>query len=398
MKSLSGQSMNSLFSGIHEVRVKVAEKETYVGYFDNEAAAVAAVARLATYKAAWHTLNPLVAGVLADKPINPDELVRSLNAAADEDIACRKWIMLDFDPIRTTKDQKDNSTDSEKVVALAQAEECRDALTAIGWPRPVVIDSGNGYHLRYRVELPNDEPSHALVRGLLHSLAGKYSLMDLTNHNASRIAKLPGSWARKGEPSGDRPHRLSTLLEAGENVVVSVAQLNAAAPHAGTGAAYEATPEATSAELKIMRTWLLGYLEHFELVHRTEARRTTGGWKIGVYCPLTESDESPHDDSGDTSTILQIINGRLSFKCSHNSCEKLERNTAAFKAAMSLRNPVPYLPEPGQDAAAVFGGKNPFPKLLHDDLAHDFLKGNNEQLRELAIELRVRRMEDQHRS
>lgn len=368
----------SLFSGIHEVRVLNAAGDIFAGYFDNEAAAVAAVERLADYKAAWHTLNPLVAGAVADKPINPDELVQSFHTAADEDIASRKRIVMDFDPIRTTGNQKDNATDAEKVTALAQAEECRDALTAIGWPAPTVIDSGNGIHLRYRVELPNDEPSHELVRGLLRSLAERYPLLDVTNHNASRVAKLPGSWARKSAHTDDRPHRISRLLEAGENTVVSMAQLTAAAPQTGTGAAYEAVPEVSGVELKAMRVWLLGYLEHFELVHRTEARRTTGGWKIGVYCPLTESDESPHDDSGDTSTILQIINGKLSFKYSHNSCEKQGRNTAAFKAEMARRNPVPYLPEPGQDAVAVMGSGlgHALPPLLQADLAMDFLKDN----------------------
>ena len=55
-------------------------------------------------------------------------------------------------------------------------------------------------------------------------------------------------------------------------------------------AEYAAPEEVTSDEAKAAREWLFGYVDHYELVARTEARRTTGGWKIGIYCPLTEAD------------------------------------------------------------------------------------------------------------
>lgn len=365
----------NLFSGVHEVRVKTAAG-ILASYFDSEVAALSAVEHLVNYKAAWHTLNPLAADALTpDTVINPAELARTYNTAADSHILRREWLLLDFDPPRP-KDS--NSTDEEKTAAHQQAEECRGELTAMGWPLPTVIDSGNGYHLRYPITLPNDDASHELVRSVLHALAERHSMLDVTNHNAARVAKLPGTWARKGEHTADRPHRLSTLLEAGGCEVVSEAQLRALVPQTGNVCEYSAPETLTSEESKAAREWLLGYVEHFELVARTDARRITGGWKIGIYCPLTETDDSPHDEGAETSTVISMINGRLAFKCAHNTCEKLGRNTATFKDAMSLRNPVPYLPEPGQDAVAVFGGQNPFPKLLHDDLAHHFLKGNQD--------------------
>lgn len=125
-------------------------------------------------------------------------------------------------------------------------------------------------------------------------------------------------------------------------------------------------------------------MEHYQLAARTAARRVTGGWKLGIYCPLTETDAQPHDEGvSETSTIVQIINGKLSFKCSHNTCEKQERNTAVFKQAMMQRNPIPYLPEPGRDAEIVLGAgqtrrTRPLPPLLQADLADDFLKDNQD--------------------
>jgi P4 family phage/plasmid primase-like protien len=106
------------------------------------------------------------------------------------------------------------------------------------------------------------------------------------------------------------------------------------------------------------------------------------GWKLGIYCPLTETDAQPHDEGmSETSTILQIINGKLSFKCSHNTCEKAERNTAVFKQEMARRNPVPYLPEPGRDADVVLGTARrtrPLPALLQADLGTDFLRDSQD--------------------
>jgi P4 family phage/plasmid primase-like protien len=372
--------MANLFTGMHEVRVMNPAEEIFAGYFDSEAAALSAVKQLGNYTAAWATLNPLRADALTpDTVINPSKLVRTYKTAADAHIDRREWLLLDFDPPRPTGT---NSTDAEKAAAHQQAEQCRAELTALRWPAPVVIDSGNGYHLRYHINLPNDAAAHELVRSVLRSLAEQYSMLDVTNHNAARVAKLPGTWARKGENTPERPHRTSTLLETGDADVVSEAQLRALVPHAGTERIYGAPEEITSGEAKAAREWLLGYLDHFELVPRTEARRTTGGWKIGIYCPLTETDSQPHDEGiSETSTILQIINGRLSFKCSHNTCEKTERNTAVFKQAMKQRNPVPYLPEPGADAEVKMGTSRrtrPLPPLLQADLAVDFLRDNQD--------------------
>ncbi len=46
-----------------------------------------------------------------------------------------------------------------------RAREVRDHLRGQGWPEPVVGDSGNGAHLLYRADLPNDPESLKLVKG-----------------------------------------------------------------------------------------------------------------------------------------------------------------------------------------------------------------------------------------
>lgn len=321
-----------LFTGNHEVRVKT-ERGMFAGYFDSESAALSAVERLDDYTAAWATLNPLRADALTpETAINPAELVRTRNTAADEHISRCEWLLLDFDPERPAGV---GSTDAEKAAAHQQAEQCRAALAGMGWPSPTVIDSGNGYHLRYRIDLPNDAAATALVRAVLHLLAARYPMLDTTNYNAARVAKLPGSWARKGRNTLERPHRKSVTLEHCGGIVDEESLRQIAGDTSATECA--APEEVTSDEAKAALEWLLDYLAHHELVERTSARRITGGWRVGIFCPLTEADTSPHDEGSETSTVLQIIDGRLSFSCAHNTCKRLERNTAVFKREMWRR-------------------------------------------------------------
>ncbi len=85
-----------------------------------------------------------------------------------------------------------------------------------GWPDPVAGDSGNGCHLLYRVDLPNDRESADLVQNVLKTLAFLFDdeivKLDTGVYNAARIWKLYGTVARKGDPIPDRPHRRSEIL------------------------------------------------------------------------------------------------------------------------------------------------------------------------------------------
>ena len=47
-----------------------------------------------------------------------------------------------------------SATDAEKAAAKKKASEIYGFLKERDWPEPVVADSGNGYHLDYRVDLP----------------------------------------------------------------------------------------------------------------------------------------------------------------------------------------------------------------------------------------------------
>lgn len=343
----------SFFQGIHEVRV-LRPSGIAVGYFDSWDAALHAIDNEPSqYKAAYFTLNPVdPSKVPANIPVNSQTLTPSRNTAGDGDMLSRTWLLVDLDPPRPTGT---NSTDAEKQSAHDEAESVREYLSSRNWPEPMLCDSGNGWHLQYRIDLPNDEHSAELVRGVLARLHQLFPIVDAGNFNASRLCKLYGSWARKGEHSEDRPWRRSSIVREGSGVAVSEEQLHALAPPA---LAAPANPKLAD-DVKLSS--LLGFLDYYGVSTRSEPREVTGGWQIEIECPWMpeHSGESPRDTV--VSFIAGIGNG---FKCFHSHCAN--RRWRDFRAELEKRNP----------GLAPYYGK--LPTMTHSDIARDFVRTHDD--------------------
>jgi AAA domain len=144
-------------------------------------------------------------------PCRPDLPDRS--ATKDADSIGRRWLPIDFDPVRRAGI---SATDAEKAKARFLADTVAGALADLGWPDPILADSGNGWHLLYRVDLPADDGG--MVQRVLQALDSLYSTADVkvdtSNHNPSRIFKLYGTTTRKGKSTTERPHRPSRIEQA----------------------------------------------------------------------------------------------------------------------------------------------------------------------------------------
>jgi hypothetical protein len=101
----------------------------------------------------YYTLNPVNPALLARANNRIKTRAENLTNDAPDNIISRKWLLIDCDPVRPANI---SSTDEEKGAAKQLASEVRSHLRSVGWPEPVVCDSGNGYHLLYKVDLPND--------------------------------------------------------------------------------------------------------------------------------------------------------------------------------------------------------------------------------------------------
>src|SRR5262249_7321365 len=148
------------------------KRGTVSGYFDGQhreklIEAAAELSGLA--QGVYVTLNPVI----------PTLLARALNRAKafpdgttkDDDILRRLWLPIDFGQ---TRPSGISSIDDEHQAALDRARECREFLRGKGWPDPILADSGNGAHLLYKIDLPNEDASTKLIQRILEVLAARF--------------------------------------------------------------------------------------------------------------------------------------------------------------------------------------------------------------------------------
>lgn len=163
--------------------------------------------------------NPAHPALTSRSPVGVLESVGD-GGIKDHEALSRRCFLVDVDALRPVNEV--SATDAERAQALELAATLRDACLARGWPEPIQCVSGNGAHLVWLLDEPNTPQTHALIQGALMSLsdlvepgarADKRAQVDQTVHNASRLWRMPGTWARKGKDDGEggRPHRLAQI-------------------------------------------------------------------------------------------------------------------------------------------------------------------------------------------
>ncbi len=199
-------------------------QHTESGYFDYDHIGDVpnAIANFKTYSGVYVTLNPVNPDLLA-RANNRFKKAKSRETTSDKDILHRRWMLIDIDPIRPAGI---SATDAEKSLAFDKAMEIQSGLASISWPDPMVVDSGNGTQLLYRIDLPADDGG--LVQRCLQALqpcSTDTVHVDLSVHNAARICRLPGTWNRKGDHTDTRPHHIAEIIDKPEKFVTVPTEL-----------------------------------------------------------------------------------------------------------------------------------------------------------------------------
>jgi hypothetical protein len=291
---------------------------TVSGYFDDHEALVKQAHKLDEQGyAVYVTLNEVDPALLARAANKVNRYPKA--TTSDMNILRRRWLPVDFDPVRPADI---SSTDEEKKAALLRAQEVRGYLAERGWPEPVVGDSGNGAHLLYSVDLPNDRENLELVTGVLEALSFKFSegtaSVDTTTANAARIWKLYGTTARKGDDTEERPHRASKLLKApGEIQIVSGELLLELARSKPQQPRAERNGD-SGARSGVGGEWdLAGWLAAYGVPVKREGPwgANSGGYRY----VLEECPWNGHTDNA--AYLVQFGNGAIAAGCHHNSCQ-----------------------------------------------------------------------------
>ena len=274
------------------------------GYFDDQDKAARAALECVRRGAegVYVTLNPVNRALLARADNKVIEAQRNASTA-DKDITCRRWLLIDLDPARPSGI---SSTEAEHKAALDKAREIAAWLCGYNFPPAIVADSGNGAHLLYRVDLPADDGGllSRVLRGLDAALGDEQTKVDVSTFNPSRITKVYGTPARKGDSTLDRPHRLSRLLDVPRDLehvprgrLEEVAALITEEPQAAAGAAraggFDARAWLARAGIEVLR----------------EEPYSDGSRLILRECPFGEHRKEAK------SAVFISAGGRLGFRC-----------------------------------------------------------------------------------
>jgi hypothetical protein len=255
--------------------------------------------------------------------VPPEALCRSTNrvqpyakyTTADLDIVKRRHLLLDFDPKRLADI---SSTDAEHQAAIGRATRVEHWLqTQLDFPPLLIADSGNGGHLVGRIDLPNTDENKALLSKCIETVKTLFEDdlvgVDKSVYNASRVWKLYGTLARKGDPSPERPHRLAQIIQTPHPLkVISLEKLQRLAAFVNDDEPKQnpGNNGARGPDFNI-ETWIAN-----SGLNVTFSGTLSGGGRKWVLetCPWNS------DHTNRSAVIIERAGGALAACCLHNGC------------------------------------------------------------------------------
>lgn len=314
---------------VFEVRVPKTKAGTISGYFNDTGIAAALIAKEnGRHQSIYMTVNP----------INPDLLARADNqliygsfmTTSDGDIQRRRWFLLDFDP---TRPAGISSSDAEYDLTVARSDSVVDWLTSIGWPEPIRANSGNGVHVMYRVDEPNDDATRVDFEYALKMLSSIFSddkvKVDVTVFNASRVWKIYGTVSMKGSNTAERPHRVAAITKIPRELkLLSRAQIeNVARPL--RDAKSDEFRDMTGEFIGDMVKWLSDRGQTVTSGPRPMFGNEGQKWIISK-CPFNETHTDP---------MVGLVNNRPVYRCLHDSCSAFRWKEFREKIDPTYKNP-----------------------------------------------------------
>lgn len=301
-------------SGEELVEVRIVDnayKRTYSGYFTDVDTLLNEIRKYDNCNI-YFTLNAINPACY-DREQHDRIVTKPKSTTSDNDIVGRDWILIDID---TKKPSDTNSTDEEKEMAKEVVNNVFKFLRDEGFEKPVVCDSGNGFHLLYKIAMKNSNENTTICKEFLQVLDMLFSNpnveIDCSTFNSSRICKLYGTFSRKGSNTKKRPQRESKILRIPDEVKITPNEYFAKV------AAMLPKPEQPSKSnyYSNEKFDLEAFLNKHHIAVRNIVRTSSFTKYILEECPFNSSHRAPD------SAIFEMSNGGLGFKCLHSSCSQ----------------------------------------------------------------------------
>ena len=304
--------------GVTEVRIFPKERYTTIvnrriyvgsvvsGYYDDYDKLAQDIKPFDSKANIYITINPCI----------PDLLARAANrlqfgakvTTRDSEILCDMWLPIDADPVRPAGI---SSTDAELQLALQKRDEVAQFLSP--WASVVKGMSGNGGHGLVRLTCcPNDEETRRAKARLTRFLSERFSnakvSVDNTVFNLSRIWKLYGTLACKGDSIASRPYRRSYLDIRAVEPCDLYAHLDEIIPQEYADSR-DTRPD-SGGEYPLLD--VQAYLNAWSGAWRMRAKNGVK-WYQFMTCPLHTDYDGDEWECG----ICQFPNGKMGAKCMH---------------------------------------------------------------------------------
>lgn len=298
---------------VREIRVFESPTKNFArklnGYFSSpEAATSALIENYNIERSFYATLNPVSPMLLHQKDKN-NKLSKMITGCKDANVTSLDYILIDCDVQKEVADIA--STNKE----IGEARKIADKIIeALG--EPIMLNmSGNGWHMIYPHNAnENNLDNKQRVKKFLNQCHERFSTdlvaVDTSVFNPSRILKIPGTWANKGNNTPERPYRLSRIeCEYTETTMIDVAGIDISTKKKTTIHRDHSGGSFNSSR----------YVEEFlhkNSVHIKKHKCEPGGKEVFV---LDECVFNPDHKKDDAAIIVQG-DGVIGYHCFHNSC------------------------------------------------------------------------------
>ena len=344
---------------LFEIRV-LSGSATYSGYFNDPETAINELSKINLSGAnVYFTLNRLKEACISRKQAH--RLIKMYGkdpTTGDRDIEDYSFLFVDIDPVRVSGT---SSSQAELKESNITAKRIYNFLNEMGFEEPIKALSGNGSHLLYKIDIPNTDENKTIIQDCLRALDYLYSSfvvkVDVSNFNPARICKLYGTRAQKGANTKDRPHRMSEIFQYPQELKptpLEVLEILAAEYHKHS----DSDPVQPSSNYASSNNFdIESWLDKYGIAHKGAVMK--GGdiiYALDV-CPFNETHKS-------SSAVIKRHDGRLCFKCQHDSCQDKHWKDVRLKYEPSYNSPTSRTPQRNNEPAKL-------------NTAHEVIKLNN---------------------
>lgn len=294
-----------------EIRI-IGNGQTFSGYFKDAKTLIESIKPYSNLNI-YFTINRIDETCYGREQCN--RIVRKpKNTTSDSEIIGRDFVFLDLD---AKKISGVNATNEEVEKTKIKAKEVYKFLKENGFYEPIVAFSGNGVHFYLRCALLPSEENNKIIKRFTQAMgmlfSDEYVDIDQKIFNLGRIAKVPGTYSRKGSSdSVDRPQRMCYIVKAPQEIKVNDLEY------------FKKIADLYPEEEQIKPSYHNNYstekfdLQEFIKKHDIPVTHTTqvqdGTRYYLKHCLFNEQHK------GRDAILFQHNNGAIAYFCYHNSC------------------------------------------------------------------------------